>query len=361
MNADGSGQTRMTRPPAGLPLDAYSNRDPAWSPDGTRIAFSSFRDQWTTGVYVMSMDGVVTKVSRGNMDTDFHPSWSPDGSKIVFWSTGADTHIDGDICVMNADGSGRTILQPLEMGDPAGDPAWSPDGSRIAFVVRGISVMNPDGTGLESPLSIGADPAWSPDSSRVAFTCGYDICVKNADGSGDVVRLSTDTSADRRDTHPAWWGTAGAEPTPAGGSVAGAGWIRSPPGAYAANPKMTGRMSFDLVSKTRDGTTVPVGQTQFRFQAADLTFRSTRYERLAIAGATARYTGTGTVNGKGGYGFAVTAVDGRAAGPGKPDRLRLRIWRASTGAIVYDNQRGAADAADPVTILGGGSIVVRRR
>jgi hypothetical protein len=52
-------------------------------------------------------------------------------------------------------------------------------------------------------------------------------------------------------------------------------------------------------------------------------------------------------------------VDGDQLGKGKPDLFRLKIWD-STGNIVYDNQIGAADTADPSTVLGGGSIVIHR-
>lgn len=46
---------------------------------------------------------------------------------------------------------------------------------------------------------------------------------------------------------------------------------------------------------------------------------------------------------------------------GSPDRLRLRIWQTSDGTVIYDNQMGAGDAADPATALSGGQVVVHQR
>lgn len=61
-----------------------------------------------------------------------------------------------------------------------------------------------------------------------------------------------------------------------------------------------------------------------------------------------------------GYTFTLTATDGDILGGGAPDRLRIRVWHAASGVITYDNQRGASDTADPVTALGGGSIVIHQ-
>jgi hypothetical protein len=77
-----------------------------------------------------------------------------------------------------------------------------------------------------------------------------------------------------------------------------------------------------------------------------------------VAGAKAQYKGTGTVNGSGTYGFLLTAIDGALPGGGGQDKFRLKIWDKTTGAVVYDNQMGGADTADPTTVLGGGSILI---
>jgi PKD repeat protein len=145
---------------------------------------------------------------------------------------------------------------------------------------------------------------------------------------------------------------------PSGGFVTGGGWIDSPKGAYAANPDLTGRANFGFVSKYQKGATKPTGQTQFQFQAGDLRFHSTAYEWLVVAGPKAQYKGTGTINGTGSYGFLLTANDGQVQGGGGVDRFRIKIWDTASGAIVYDNQRGAGDDAPATDAIEGGSVVV---
>ena len=115
MNADGSGQRKLTRNPA-------RDGGPAWSPDGRRIAFASERNG-TFEIYVMNADGSGQRSLTGASPA-FGPEWSPDGRKIVFFS-------DGEIYAMNADGSEQRRLTR----DPGNDfgPRWSPDGHMIAF------------------------------------------------------------------------------------------------------------------------------------------------------------------------------------------------------------------------------------
>ena len=204
MNADGSGQTRLTDNPA-------EDREPSWSPGGRRIAFMSNRDG-NREIYVMNADGSGQTRLTDNDATDAAPSWSPDGRRIAFVS-GRDGNF-GEIYVMNADGTGVTRLTD----NPAYDwhPSWSPDGRRIAFVSsrdgnREIYVMNADGTGqtrLTDNSAFDRWPSWSPDGRRIAFTSwrtswldgNSEIYVMNADGS-DVTRL-TDNSA--YDCCPSW-------------------------------------------------------------------------------------------------------------------------------------------------------------
>lgn len=147
---------------------------------------------------------------------------------------------------------------------------------------------------------------------------------------------------------------------PNGGFVTGGGWINSPAGAYTADTSLTGRANFGFVSKYQQGASTPTGETEFQFKVGNLNFHSTSYDWLVIAGARAQYKGSGTINGSGDYAFLLTAIDGQINGGGGVDKLRMKIWNKSTGAIIYDNQIGAADGADPVTALGGGSIVIHK-
>ena len=156
MNADGSAQTRLTF------VNAFDT-DPAWSPDGSKIVFTSGRDG-NFEIYVMNADGLSQTRLTFNADDDWDPKWSPNGSKIAFTSIR-----DGDfeVYVMNADGSSQTRLTFNAADDSA--PTWSPDGSKIAFVSKrggniDVYVMNADGTGQTRLTFNSADDLW-PDWS----------------------------------------------------------------------------------------------------------------------------------------------------------------------------------------------------
>ena len=150
---------------------------------------------------------------------------------------------------------------------------------------------------------------------------------------------------------------------PSAGFVTGGGWIDSQPGAYTADPTLSGRANFGFVSKYKKGTTTPEGQTEFQFKVGNLNFHSTAYQWLVIAGPKAQYKGTGTINGGGNYGFLLTATDGQQPGGGGADKFRIKIWDIATGDIVYDNASGVSediDAANP-QIISGGSIVIHSK
>jgi hypothetical protein len=147
---------------------------------------------------------------------------------------------------------------------------------------------------------------------------------------------------------------------PYGGFVTGGGWIHSPAGAYHLDSSLSGKATFGFVSKYKKGAFDPVGNTEFQFHAANFTFRSTEYDWLVIAGARAQYKGTGSIDGTGDYGFMLTAIDGALPGGGLGDKFRIKIWDKATDAMVYDNQMGDSDNADPTTVIGGGSIVIHK-
>jgi len=147
---------------------------------------------------------------------------------------------------------------------------------------------------------------------------------------------------------------------PEGGFVTGGGWIASPEGAYTADPTLSGRANFGFVSKYKQGASTPTGQTEFQFKVADLNFHSDNYEWLVVAGARAQYKGTGTINGAGNYGFMLTAIDEKLTPSTDADMFRIKIWDKATDAVVYDNQIGAPDGGELVTIIGGGNIVIHK-
>ncbi len=182
MNADGSRQLRLVR----------GGREPLWSPDGGRLAFT--RGQGGGSVYVVNVDGSEERnVTRGPARAF---AWSPDGRRIAF-----DSARDGnsEIYVVNADGRGLRRLTHNPAHDLA--PAWSPNGRRIAFAgAGGIYVMNTDGSGqrnlMRSPTRDFA-PTWSPDGRRIAF-------VSQRDGNLEVYVMNPDGSGQRNLTRSPW-------------------------------------------------------------------------------------------------------------------------------------------------------------
>lgn len=152
---------------------------------------------------------------------------------------------------------------------------------------------------------------------------------------------------------------------PAGRFVTGGGWFTSPPGAcvqaLCATFSGAGKVTFGFVSNQIKSGAPASGQSEFDFRAGGMTFKSTAYESLQVAGSHAQYRGTGTVNRVGGYSFLITLTDGQTPGGGGTDKIRLKIWNVD--GVVYDNQRSASGASLPDdlergTPLGGGSIVV---
>ncbi len=194
MNADGSGQTRLTD-------NQGADCTPAWSPDGRRIIYACERSA-NYDLCVINADGTdLTYLTESTVD-EVYPAWSPDGTRIAF-SSG--TYGDHDVYVMNADGT-----DPTRLTDSPGDdgcPAWSPDGRRIVFVSyrdghEQIYVMNADGSDQINLSNNEANeywPDWSPDGEQIAFTTDRDglweIYVINPDGSGRT-RLTNNSISD---------------------------------------------------------------------------------------------------------------------------------------------------------------------
>jgi hypothetical protein len=142
------------------------------------------------------------------------------------------------------------------------------------------------------------------------------------------------------------------------GATTGNGSIKSPIGAYTADPKLTGKAKFKFDIQYQIGDKVPIGQTEFVFSAADMTFKSTSYDWLVVSESTARCKGAGTINNSGKYGFLLIVVDESGRGKGVSERFRIKIWEKTTGKTVYDNNLGYPEDIKPTTVVTSGSVNV---
>lgn len=185
------------------------NTDPAWSPDGERIAYVSTRDG-ETAIYVMALaDGKVARLTRGG-GWNGNPTWSPDGEWIMF-----DSSRDGpsagarSLFVVRPDGS--DLRRVTHGPDYMGQPSWSPDGKRVAFtwarphVASSIFTMSPDGrdqrqlTHREGDEEIGDGYGrWSPDGSRIVFLTSEPSTWKDAPADSSLFVISADGAETRR-------------------------------------------------------------------------------------------------------------------------------------------------------------------
>jgi Tol biopolymer transport system component len=160
---------------AGLPPGETWSLDygqPAWSPDGTKIAFAYNQHGTGKHLYIMDANGQnVRDISGTDNDQGFvYPAWSPDGKRIVYTDIGPDGV--GLLFCINADGTNKIRLpQPVDQVEVNTYPAWSPDGRKIAYVsITGVQgtlyVMNDDGSGakalLKNEVVHECRPAWGP-------------------------------------------------------------------------------------------------------------------------------------------------------------------------------------------------------
>jgi hypothetical protein len=188
-NIDGTGKKTVVPLTTGISVAATQ---PAWSADGTKLAYSS-KQGGTGGIFIVNADG--SGVTRVTSDVnDGEPTWSPDGTKLAF------VHVSNGrrrLVTTNLDGSGLTVVTPtLERN--VDDPEWSPDGTRLTFSdFADVYVVNVDGSNLvdltadPGQPSRADNPTWSPDSTRIAYTYNISQIKVVPSGGGAATTLGS--------------------------------------------------------------------------------------------------------------------------------------------------------------------------
>ncbi len=207
MRRDGKNQRRVT---ASIANDV----EPTWSPDGASLAFSSDRKRGDFDLWAINVGGGGQKRLTTSEGSDVDPSWSPDGHKIAFSSDRDRGNFD--IYLLDL----RTGAVRRVTGGPSQDfePSWSPDGTTLAFHrypkvggsanVRSIRLSPTSSGHLTRRRGDELAPSWSPDGGRVVFhsrggctlTCPFDLWVHNVERASSK-RL---TGGPTRDSRPAW-------------------------------------------------------------------------------------------------------------------------------------------------------------
>jgi Tol biopolymer transport system component len=194
----------------------YHDLGPAWSPDGSEIAFASDRPIEGAGyfefhIFVAKVDGSGWRQLLPEGGNGF--AWAPDGTRLaVLLGDGVRTEAGLFSNIYVVDRAGGEAIRLSQQDNVDRGTVWSPDGSRIAFTsIRDgnleLYVMNADGSGVQRLTNHPADdkaPAWSPDGTRLAFQT-------NRDGNWEIYRIGVDgseltnlTRSPAQETFPAW-------------------------------------------------------------------------------------------------------------------------------------------------------------
>lgn len=194
IRADGANETRLFTPE----WSASEETEPAWSSDGSQIAFVTDRDE-NKEIYITNTAGNEIRNLTDNAALDSQPAWNAQSTKIAFVSDRDGS--DSDILVMNFDGSNPAPVSDVDAtGNPLDnsmndiEPNWSPDGLSIVFAsdrdssAYQIFAMQFDGT-LQTQLTSGGGdkrhPVFNAKGDKVIYETGGELRVMDFPGGGN--------------------------------------------------------------------------------------------------------------------------------------------------------------------------------
>lgn len=356
MFGNGTNLTRLTR-------NTHNDVEPCLRLDGSKIVFSSDRDQISFGIdrqiYIMNADGSGQTRLTHNTNANLSPSFRPDGLKIAYVSGPFGS---GQIWMMNADGSGP--LQTTHLAQAANHPTWRPDGGAIAFDsfysgsnTGGYRIfVVPASGGTPTPLATSGgyandmNPAWSPDGRRIAFFSNrqpgsqfggsFQVWVMNSDGSG-LAQVTHETNSLQASSRLAW-------------SLDSTKIVyASSNGLTVINSNGTGKTQVTTASTDENPTWARAtsGLTSVAVAAAQ--------SSVAVSAATASAL-TGTVQLR--FGTAVDAISAGDAAHyavmvnGRSVAVQSASYNARTNSVTLALPDGALRAGDKVAVRWSGLL-----
>ena len=237
VNPDGSGLQQLT-PGYGNSTCAAGDEEPRWSPDGSKIVFTrtqnGAQEIWTMNADGSNQTRLTNSGSAGCLDESLvtstwseNPSWSPDGTKIIFTSDRSTTSIDEDLWIMNADGTNQVKFYGFSTAAES-EGVFSPDGKTVVFQIEpynpsgcsGITdggdiwIINSDATGLRRKTtsvscSFEENFTWSPDGTKVYYTlssttltCGDEVASVTSDPNVTLKVVRTSCLGGAGSEHP---------------------------------------------------------------------------------------------------------------------------------------------------------------